>query len=55
MNVLYFLFLAVLAILCVSCVPIIAIWAVNTLFATHIAYSLINWFAALLLICIVGR
>jgi hypothetical protein len=36
-------------------VPIFAIWAINTLFATHIAYSLINWFAALLLICIVGR
>ena len=31
-------------------VPLAAIWAINTLFNLEIAYTLINWFAALILI-----
>lgn len=32
------------------CGPLIAIWAINTLFGTSIAYTLLNWFAALILL-----
>lgn len=31
------------------CGPLISIWAVNTLFGTSIAYTMLNWFAALVL------
>ena len=33
--------------------PLLAIWCVNTLFATQIAYTLLNWFCVFLLIGIV--
>jgi uncharacterized membrane protein YphA (DoxX/SURF4 family) len=35
-------FALVLFIIC----PFALIWAINTLFATHIAYNFVNWLAA---------
>lgn len=32
--------------------PFIGIWAVNTLFGLNVKYSLLNWFAFLLLLCL---
>lgn len=34
--------------------PILAIWAVNTLFDTTVEVTLLNWFAALLLLSFMG-
>ena len=41
------LILLVIAIL--TCIPLLAVWAINTLFVTHIAYSISTWFAAVVL------
>lgn len=47
------LILFVLALIIGS--PLAAIWAVNTLFETSIAYSFINWLASfVLLLCLGG-
>ena len=35
--------------------PLLAIWSLNVLFGLGIAYSLKTWFAALVLMGIVGR
>lgn len=34
--------------------PLIAIWAVNILFAANIQYTVLNWFASLLLMAFVN-
>jgi len=33
--------------------PLALIWAVNTLFSNPISYTFINWFAALVILCLV--
>lgn len=45
----------VLAGLAIWLSPIVAIWCVNTLFGTAIETTLATWFAALLLIGLIGR
>ena len=35
-------------------VPLVAIWAINTLFAANITYSLLNWFAVFILLVILN-
>ena len=35
--------------------PLALIWALNTLFGLKIAYTLINWFAAFVLLGLVGK
>ena len=48
------LFLVILIVLRVAFVwfagPFIGIWAVNTLFGLNVKYSLLNWFAFVLLL-----
>lgn len=43
-----------LVIAIVLCLPIVAIWALNTLFATAIAYTFKTWAAAMILMAIVA-
>jgi len=35
--------------------PLVFIWAINTLFSLQIAYTFINWFAAFVLLTLVGK
>jgi len=44
----------VLATLSMIFIPLLGIWAVNTLFGTVIAYTFINWLAALVLVSILS-
>lgn len=44
-----------LAVLAIWLAPIVAIWAINALFGTAITVTLKAWFAALLLIVLIGR
>lgn len=41
--------LIVIALILIVVMPFIQIWAVNTLFKTSIEYSLLNWFAVIIL------
>lgn len=54
MNIFLALSIIILAVLVVITLPFSAIWAVNTLFATGIAYNFYTWTAALLLIMLFG-
>jgi hypothetical protein len=45
----------VIAVVCLLVgVPLVSIWAVNTLFAANITYSVLNWFAAFILLVILN-
>lgn len=43
------LLLVILVVAMIIGFPLVAIWAVNTLFGTTIAYTFTNWFAMLFL------
>lgn len=49
------LFLAALIVATIYYLPIVFIWSINTLFQTAIAYTWTNWFAALVLLMLVGN
>lgn len=49
------LLLILFVIACFIFMPLLLIWAVNTLFSLSIAYSFINWLAALVIVLIIGR
>ena len=46
--------LLILVIVMIAGSPLAAIWAVNTLFTLTIEYTLLNWFAAFILVGIVS-
>lgn len=41
-------------VLLIIVVPHIFLWTLNTLFGLHIEHTLLNWFAALVLLALVG-
>lgn len=49
------LLLILLAIATVAFVPFVFLWSLNTLFGMGLAYSFINWLAALVLIGLFGK
>lgn len=49
------LLLVLLAIAMVAFVPFVFLWSLNTLFGLGLAYSFINWLAALVLIGLFGK
>lgn len=49
------LLLILLAIAMVAFVPFVFLWSLNTLFGMGLAYSFINWLAALVLIGLFGK
>lgn len=49
------LFLAALVVATIYYLPIVFIWCINTLFQTTIATTWTNWFAALVLLMLVGN
>ena len=54
-RLLVFLIVAICAVVIMWLVPLLAIWAINALFNTTIAYNFLNWFAMLLLLLMFGR
>ena len=49
-----FAIMAVVFVLCVVAVPLVLIWALNALFNLNIQYTLTTWFAAVIIILILG-
>jgi uncharacterized membrane protein len=49
------LFMLALILLTIYFVPIVFIWSINTLFQTAILYTWTNWFAALVLLALIGN
>lgn len=45
--------LVILLLVCAVSGPLLIIWAVNTLFATSIEYSILNWLAVAILMSII--
>ena len=49
----FFLILLVIALIAFG--PLVLLWALNTLFGMGLAYSFLNWLAALVLIGLFGK
>lgn len=49
----FFLILLVIALIAFG--PLVLLWALNTLFSMGLAYSFLNWLAALVLIGLFGK
>jgi len=54
-KIIGFLFLVALVIAVIYFIPIVFIWCINTLFQTAIANTWTNWFAALVLLMLIGN
>lgn len=54
-EVLAAIFIILLVIALIVLGPLAFIWAVNTLFSLQIKYTLLNWFAAFILLMLVGK
>lgn len=52
MNKIALTSLIVVGLLVMALTPLLLIWAINTLFATSIAFTFFNWLAALVIIII---
>ena len=50
----FFLAIIIAAVLVLVLVPFVFIWALNTLFSLNIQYTFLTWFAALILMLILG-
>lgn len=48
-------FLILLVIALIAFVPLVLLWSLNTLFGMGLAYSFLNWLAALVLIGLFGK
>lgn len=48
------LLICIIILFLLPCFPLIFIWAINTLFGLTIQYTLLNWFAALVLLLMGG-
>lgn len=55
MKLAYLFFLIPLIVVLVIFMPIIVMWCVDTLFGTNIPINLKTWFAAFLLLVLIGK